>query len=363
MVATIIGARPQFIKAAVLSRWLKDAGVREVIIHTGQHYDYKMSEVFFTELGLPGAEINLNVGSASHGAQTSEILTGIEKYILEFKDRISHILLYGDTNSTLAGALAASKLNVPIVHVEAGLRSYNREMPEEINRVVTDHLSSLLFCSSEAGVENLRKEGIHSNVHISGDIMLDAFNTYSAIAMKNFDISNILPNGIVDNYHLLTIHRPVNTDNIQNLTEIVEGIGELKTNIVWPVHPRNRPRLEGLTIPANLQLFEPFSYFEMMVILNGARKVLTDSGGLQKEAYWAKKPCVTIRTETEWIETLHNNWNILSSPKREAIKEAANTNVNYNSWVPLYGDGSAGKIIAEIIQKSCKEKSILNAVD
>ncbi|MBL7698721.1 MAG: UDP-N-acetylglucosamine 2-epimerase (non-hydrolyzing) [Chitinophagaceae bacterium] len=352
MVGTVIGARPQFIKAAVLSKHLADAGIKEVIIHTGQHYDYKMSEVFFTELGLPGAEINLNVGSSSHGAQTAEILAGIEKYLIQFKKGITHVLLYGDTNSTLAGAIAASKLNIPIVHVEAGLRSYNREMPEEINRVVTDHLSSLLFCSSDEGVRNLEKEGIAGNVYVSGDIMLDAFNTYSEIAHKKFDLKKILPPGIANNYMLLTIHRPVNTDNISNLTEILAALGEVKTDIVWPVHPRNKATLSKLNVPQNVRLFEPFSYFEMMVVLHGAKRVLTDSGGLQKEAYWAKKPCITIRSETEWVETLHDNWNILASPERTAIREAANIDVDRSSWTELYGNGYAGKFISKVIGAS-----------
>ena len=350
MIVTIIGARPQFIKAAVLSKELSDQGAKEVIIHTGQHYDYKMSEVFFTELGLPGPEINLNVGSASHAVQTSEILTGIEKYLIEHRDNVSHVLLYGDTNSTLAGALAASKLNIPIIHVEAGLRSYNRAMPEEINRIMTDHLSSLLFCSSDVGKENLKKEGITKGVHISGDIMLDAFNIFSGIAKNKYSVSEVLRGKIADDYILLTIHRPVNTDNIQNLSEIIAALGQLETNIVWPVHPRNKEAISKLKISSNIFIFEPFSYFEMMVVLNGAKKVVTDSGGLQKEAYWAKKPCVTVRTETEWVETLHDNWNVLAQPHRKDIAKALQTNTNPATWSQLYGDGKAGKKIANTIR-------------
>jgi UDP-GlcNAc3NAcA epimerase len=349
MVVTVIGARPQFVKAAVLSRELSKKGIKEVIIHTGQHYDYKMSEVFFTELGLPGAGINLNAGSASHAVQTAEILVGIENYLLEHKENISHVLLYGDTNSTLAGALAASKLNIPIIHVEAGLRSYNRSMPEEINRVLTDHLSSLLFCSSEVGVKNLEREGITKGVHISGDIMLDAFNVYSEIAKTRYKITDILGEKIADEYVLLTIHRPVNTDSINNLSEIIAGFGDLGMNVVWPVHPRNKNVISKLTIPSNILVTEPFSYFEMMVVLDGAKKVATDSGGLQKEAYWAKKPCVTIRTETEWIETLHNNWNILTQPRQVEIFEALQANINPSTWQPLYGNGKSGEAIANTI--------------
>ncbi|HUQ65148.1 MAG TPA: UDP-N-acetylglucosamine 2-epimerase (non-hydrolyzing) [Flavitalea sp.] len=350
MIVTVIGARPQFIKAAMLSKALKCQGIPEVIIHTGQHYDYKMSEVFFSELALPGAEINLNVGSGSHGIQTGEMLTGIERYLLEHIKKISHVLLYGDTNSTLAGALAAAKLNIPVIHIEAGLRSYNRAMPEEINRVTTDHVSSLLFCSSDTGVENLKKEGITGGVHISGDIMLDAFNMFSSIAANKFVISDIIPQDVAEDFSLLTIHRPVNTDNIQNLTAILNGLKSLKTNIVWPVHPRNKSILGKLNVPANVFIHDPFSYFEMMVILRGAKKILTDSGGLQKEAYWAKKPCITIRTETEWVETLHNNWNILTQAVNSEIKNAFNTEINSSSWYELYGNGTAGKKISETLK-------------
>lgn len=347
MIVTIIGARPQFIKAAVLSKELKASNIQELVIHTGQHYDYKMSEVFFSELGLPGAEINLNVGSATHGTQTAEILRGVEAYLIQHQEDISHVLVYGDTNSTLAGAIAASKLNIPVVHVEAGLRSYNREMPEEINRVVTDHLSSMLFCSSEEGVGNLKKEGIEKNVYISGDIMLDAFQVYADIAAKKTDINKILSPGVAGNFILLTIHRPVNTGNIHHLNEILAGAAAGNINIVWPVHPRNKAVLDKLKLPPNVFTFEPFSYFEMMTVLQAAKKVITDSGGLQKEAYWAKKPCVTVRSETEWVETLHHNWNILSHTDKESIARAVAADVDPQSWVPLYGDGEARKFIAK----------------
>lgn len=350
MIVTVIGARPQFVKAAVLSKELNAQGKNEVIIHTGQHYDYKMSEVFFTELGLPGAEINLNVGSGTHATQTGEILIGIERYLLEHLKEISHVLLYGDTNSTLAGALAASKLNIPIIHVEAGLRSFNMAMPEEINRVMTDHVSSLLFCSSEVGVRNLQSEGITNGVYLSGDIMLDAFNVFSSIAAEKIKISQILPEKVANEYFLLTIHRPVNTDSREHLSVILEALGEIKTSIVWPVHPRNGEMITKLKIPSNVFIFEPFSYYEMMVVLNGAKKVVTDSGGLQKEAYWAKKPCITIRSETEWVETLHNNWNILARVDYIDILKALHAEPDQSTWCELYGDGHAGRRIANMIR-------------
>ena len=361
MIITVIGARPQFIKAAVLSNEFKRQGVKEEIIHTGQHYDYKMSEVFFEELELPGASINLNIGSGSHGVQTAEMLIGIEKVLLEKKNNISAMLLYGDTNSTLAGALAASKLNIPIIHVEAGLRSFNRTMPEEINRVATDHLSQLLFCSSDEGKLQLEKEGITNGVYDTGDIMLDAFNIYSAIAEKKMKLNEILSPEIINNYCLLTIHRPANTNSDLNMQEILSALGKLPYAFVWPIHPRNKLKLNKFEIPVNVHLFEPFSYFEMMVILKGAKKVITDSGGLQKEAYWAKKPCITIRPETEWVETLHHNWNILAAPDHNEILNAASLMTDTATWQSLYGDGNAAMKMTKIIREKLMNYEIFNA--
>lgn len=347
MILTVIGARPQFIKAAVLSDAFKKAGIKEQIIHTGQHYDHKMSQVFFDELGLPGVTINLSIGSCTHGLQTAKMLTGIEKVLLGKKKDISALLVYGDTNSTIAGALAAVKLHIPVIHVEAGLRSFNKAMPEEVNRIMTDHVSDVLFCSSEVGKLQLSKEGITKGVHVCGDIMQDAFNTYSAIAERQLKVTDLLPAEIVNDYHLLTIHRPENTD--AEIQGVLDGLGENGTAVVWPIHPRNKSRLQKLKVPSNVHVFEPFSYFEMMVVLKAAKKVLTDSGGLQKEAYWAKKPCVTIRPETEWVETLHNRWNILAFASKSAIIEAVNSPVNVETWIPLYGDGNAAKEIVNTI--------------
>jgi UDP-N-acetylglucosamine 2-epimerase len=351
VILTVVGARPQFVKAAILSRELRAAGIQEEILHTGQHYDYRMSEVFFDELGLPGATINLNIGSGTHGTQTAEMLIGIERILLEKRNTVSAVLLYGDTNSTVAGALAAAKLQVPIIHVEAGLRSFNRAMPEEINRITTDHLSSLLFCSSEEGAAQLRKEGITEGVSIPGDIMLDAFQTFTEVAEEKVSVSEVLGQTKLDNYCLMTIHRPANTESETNIKQLLEVLAKSDYSFVWPMHPRNKSRLSGFKIPWNVHLFEPFSYFEMMVVLKGCRKVITDSGGLQKEAYWAKKPCITIRTETEWVETLHNGWNILASADANEINAALNRKIDETSWTPLYGDGAAGfKIVKAISQ-------------
>ena len=349
MLVTIIGARPQFIKAAVVSKALKDAGVDEKIIHTGQHYDHKMSEVFWTELGIPPYEINLNVGSGTHGEQTAQMIVKIEKYLLENRRAIKGVLLYGDTNSTLSGAIAASKLEIPVVHVEAGLRSFNRSMPEEINRIVTDHLSSLLFCSSPTGVLQLQKEGITKNVYEVGDVMYDALLTFSGRLNGSMSQAH-LPE---DDFYLLTVHRQSNTDDPANLRAIFNAIDSWPGRFVWPVHPRTKKAFSdhGMEVPSNLQLANPFSYFEMLTALNKCLKVLTDSGGVQKEAYWMKKPCITLRQETEWVETLANNWNILTGPDTQKIQDAIAKKIDPSSWQELYGDGRASeKIAAKILE-------------
>lgn len=349
-ILTIVGARPQFIKAAVVSKAFSQYGLKEEIIHTGQHYDHQMSTVFWEELDLPVPSVNLNVGSGNHGAQTGVMLQKIEEYILNLNQMPDALLIYGDTNSTIAGALAASKLHVPVVHVEAGLRSFNRYMPEEINRVVTDHVSSLLFCSSEEGINQLAKEGIKKNVYNVGDVMQDALLTFSEIADKKFNIDDVLPFSKRE-YYLATIHRPSNTDSPENLNAILEAFSEIDKKIVWPVHPRNKNKLNSLEIPENLHLIEPVSYFKMMILLRNSSKVITDSGGLQKEAYWMKKPCITIREETEWTETLVGNWNQLTGPNKEKILSALNISPN-TTWESLYGDGKAAENIAKIIDQS-----------
>ena len=349
MILTVLGARPQFVKAAALSKALAQAGIPERIIHTGQHYDKNMSDVFFEQLGIPGISRNLNIGSGNHGAQTGKMLEEIEHEILSLPD-LSAVLVYGDTNSTVAGALAASKLHIPVIHVEAGLRSYNKKMPEEINRVLTDHVSHLLFCSSEVGVKNLSFEGISENVYNVGDIMLDSVNSFLPFAKPPQDeqIQCIVNGG----FHLMTIHRPANTNDQDKLQRIINGIARTDASVLWPVHPRNQASLASLDIPDNLRTCEPMPYFEMLYCLNACNKVFTDSGGLQKEAYWLKTPCITIRPETEWVETLHSNWNQLCDPTEQAIFECSNNHPDSNSWKPLYGDGSASTKIVNKIQSS-----------
>jgi UDP-GlcNAc3NAcA epimerase len=348
-VLTIVGARPQFVKAAVVSKAFFDAGIKENIIHTGQHYDYEMSTVFWEELGLPVPTRNLEVGSGKHGAQTGIMLEKLETYMLDQEQLPDALLVYGDTNSTLAGALVASKLHVPVIHVEAGLRSFNRDMPEEINRVLTDHVSELLFCSSENSVELLQKEGITEGVSNVGDVMYDALLTFSKIAEQKYSLKDIV-NLDNEGYHLATIHRPSNTDNEDNLRSIIEAFSELDKNILWPVHPRNKTRLKSFDIPENLHLIDPLSYFKMMVLLKNCDKVITDSGGLQKEAYWMKKQCITVRNETEWVETLHGNWNTLTGPNKSEITKSVSQSPS-TEWKKLYGDGSTSDRIAEIVKR------------
>ena len=353
MLITILGARPQFVKAAVVSRKLKEKGIDEKIIHTGQHYDENMSEVFWRELDIPRYEMNLNVGSGSHGEQTAQMIVKIERYILENRQAIKGMVLYGDTNSTIAGSIVASKMGIPIIHIEAGLRSFNRAMPEEINRIVTDHLSEILFCPSITSVIQLQKEGVTKNVFDVGDVMYDALLTFTDIAertAKNKNGNGQFPH---ESFHLLTIHRPVNTDDEKNLRAIMAAVQLIDKKCVWPVHPRTGKIMmdKKIEIPSNLTMLSPFSYFEMLAALKQCDKVITDSGGVQKEAYWMKKPCVTLRDETEWIETLDNHWNILTGANTDFITESVRKEIDKSTWKPLYGDGQASDKIATIIKE------------
>lgn len=347
MILTLIGARPQFVKAAVVSKAFIENGIPETIIHSGQHYDESMSQIFWEELGIPQPMYNLNIGSGSHAIQTAGMMVGLEKLISEMKERPKAILLYGDTNTTIAGSIVASKLHIPIIHIEAGLRSFNRSMPEEINRVVTDHLSDFLFCPSDAAVKQLVSEGITKNVFNVGDVMYDSFLTFSAIARKKkISTSNL---DLSQTFTLLTLHRPSNTDDHARLLQILNELSSLGTNIIWPLHPRNQQNIKKLNIPSNIHLTNPFSYFEMLNILEDCSSVITDSGGLQKEAYWAKKPCITLREETEWTETLNGGWNQLAS---SAEGDIATKFLQRPSipWKSLYGRGDASMEIARVIK-------------
>jgi UDP-GlcNAc3NAcA epimerase len=320
-VVSIVGARPQFIKAAPVSRTFSQTEHTEILVHTGQHYDPSLSAVFFDELGIPTPNYNLGVGSNSHGAQTSAMLEKIEQVL--FKEKPDWTLVYGDTNSTLAGALAAAKVNIPVAHVEAGLRSYNRRMPEEINRVITDHISDLLLCPSDTAAENLKKEGIHRNVHVVGDVMYEALN-YAVEKAKNQ--STILGRLSVNEkkYFLVTLHRVENTDHPENLKEILSAFSQIGTTIIFPIHPRTQKALDrfGFKLSDNIIPTEPLGYLDNVRLMEGAQMIITDSGGLQKEAYWLHLPCITLRNETEWVETVETGWNRLVGAKKDQILEA-----------------------------------------
>jgi UDP-GlcNAc3NAcA epimerase len=318
-VLTVVGARPQFIKAWPVSEALVRQGLSEYLVHTGQHYDDKMSEVFFRELGIRPPAANLEVGSGPHGHQTGLMLQKLEPIVLEQRPDV--VLVYGDTNSTLAAALVAVKLQIPIVHVEAGLRSFNRAMPEEHNRVLTDHCSALLLCPTETAVRNLAREGIHEGVHLVGDVMQDALLGAYARAGSPGLSSGAAPG----TYFLATIHRAENTDTAERLAEIFRGLEELPLPVVLPVHPRLRACLQrfGIRPHERIRLIEPLGYLDMVRATSGARAVFTDSGGLQKEAVWLGVPCVTLREETEWVETLADGWNQLAGASARRMHEAA----------------------------------------
>lgn len=338
-IASIVGARPQFIKAAALSRALRKRH-EEILIHTGQHYDYTMSGVFFDGLDIPTPDVNLGIGSGLHGVMTGAMLAAIEEVLVsKWPDRV---LVYGDTNSTLAGALAASKLHLPVVHVEAGLRSFNRRMPEEINRVVADHLSDLLFCPSDTAITNLAAEGITRGVHLVGDVMLDVLNWANERASaRSPEVLNRLE--LKERKYLLaTVHRSENTDSPERLAGIIDALNALNEPVVFPVHPRTRKVInhggEG-RLRSHIRLIEPVGYFEMVTLSRSARLILTDSGGLQKEAYWLGVPCITLREETEWVETVSTGWNTLAGSDSGKIVKAVRSLAPPTSRVSLYGDG------------------------
>ena len=319
-IVTILGARPQFIKAAPVSRALRVMHT-EILVHTGQHYDAMMSDVFFDELGIPAPDITLNVGSAPHGAQTGRMLEGIETVLL--REKPDAVLVYGDTNSTLAGALAAAKLGIPIVHVEAGLRSFVRDMPEEINRVLTDRLSTLCCCPSDTARVNLAAEGIVDGVTVVGDVMLDALTDTAARVAH--DPARLAALAVEPSRYLLaTVHRAANTDDPARLRAIIAAFGAVAEPVLWPMHPRTRHVLarEGITLPDNIRALEPLGYLDLVAALQQARVVVTDSGGLQKEAYWLGVPCVTLRDETEWTETVASGWNVLADADADRIVAA-----------------------------------------
>jgi len=353
-ILTIIGARPQFIKAAVLSRYIRNnpqLGITETIVHTGQHYDQNMSDIFFTEMDIPYPDYNLQVGSGPHGKMTGLMLEKIEELLLNLKPDV--VLVYGDTNSTLAGALAASKLHIPIAHVEAGLRSYMMAMPEEQNRRLTDNLSTWLFCPTDTAVENLKKEGIVSTssvpsadnkgVYKTGDIMYDASLYY-----RQKNISLHVPNDSI----LLTIHRAENTDDPVRLKNIIDAVNLLsERHFIFPVHPRTKKILteHGLHFGKHVMLIEPVGYLEMLKYEASCTAVLTDSGGVQKEAFFFQKPCITMRDTTEWVELVTSGWNTLTGADTEKIVSAVRNVSSPVQYPEFYGNGEAAEKIIKVL--------------
>lgn len=349
-VLTIIGARPQFIKASVVSAEIKKhSALAEMILHTGQHFDEKMSSVFFDELGIPLPDIQLNVSGGSHGEMTGAMLIEIDRVI--HNEKPDAVLVYGDTNSTLAGALAASKLHVPVIHIEAGLRSFNNKMPEEINRILTDRISDFLFCPTDTAVENLNNEGFHSrNVIIEkvGDVMQDAFHFFSEKSIKPARVD--LP----QRFALCTIHRAENTDYSLRLRELITALNAVHKDmieVVMPMHPRTRAALKHIPVEIEFQVIEPVGFFEMLYLLKNCGIVLTDSGGLQKEAYFAQVPCVTLRDETEWVELVKAGANRLTGADSQKIIEATRSMLQQNIVFDdsLFGGGRAAERIVNML--------------
>ena len=346
-ILTVIGARPQFIKAAPVSKVLREKN-DEKIIHTGQHYDENMSKIFFDELEIPRPDYNLNIGSGNHGYQTGMMLMKIEEILLDEKP--DAVMVYGDTNSTLAGALSASKLLIPVIHIEAGLRSFNMAMPEEQNRILTDHISKLLFCPTETAVGNLKNEGISKGVYDVGDVMLDATMQFKEKASKSSKILEKLGIEGMD-YILATIHRAENTNSPTKLKNIIESLGKSGLYIILPLHPRTRKyiKMYGIKIPGNINLIEPVGYLDMIQLEANSQKIVTDSGGVQKEAFFLKKPCITLREETEWVETVENGWNILVGSHEKSIIDALLNFKPSKKQMSVFGDGNASVHISDIL--------------
>ena len=352
-IITVIGARPQFVKAAVISRLLvKEDNIQEIIVHTGQHYDENMSDVFFEEMDIPKPNYNLAINSLTHGAMTGQMLAKIENILISEKPNM--VLVYGDTNSTLAGALAAKKIHIPVTHVEAGLRSFNMQMPEEINRILTDRISDFLFCPTEEAVSNLEKEGysnISAKIILSGDVMQDAAIFYSQKARKpNVELPNT--------FSLCTLHRAENTDDptiLNNVFCALEDLSKKDSTIVIPLHPRTKAKLNGLHYDfsnSTIHFIDPVGYLEMIWLLKSCSCVLTDSGGLQKEAYFFRKKCITLRNETEWVELVAHDFNYLAGTDYNEILKTYSLmkEKEPNFDIHLYGNGKAGEAIVSAIK-------------
>jgi UDP-N-acetylglucosamine 2-epimerase len=354
-IMSVVGARPQFIKVAPIVKALeKDGAAQHVLVHTGQHYDMELSRIFFDELAIPKPDYNLEVGSDSHAKQTGRMMISLEDTLLTEKPDL--VLVYGDTNSTLAGALAAVKLHIPVAHVEAGPRTFDKSIPEEINRVLTDRVSSLLFAPTQTAVNNLKREGIENGVHLTGDVMLDSFRQFSEMAARNSRVLDELALS-QGSYLLATVHRARNTDNEKNLSSIIDAFVKLESTIVFPLHPRTEKYLkqyrlyDRLKKAPNMRLISPVGYLDSMMLTRNASKVLTDSGGLQKEAYFSKVPCITLDEATGWPEIVEDGWNILVGSDKGKIIEAVKGFEPKRKPRDVFGDGKAAERIMEILQK------------
>jgi len=362
-ILTVVGARPQFVKAAVVSRAiekynlkLEKSPIQEILVHTGQHFDDNMSAVFFQELHIPQPHYNLGINKCNQGAMTGRMLEKIETVLL--KEKPALVLVYGDTNSTLAGALAAAKLNIPVAHVEAGLRSFNKSMPEEVNRILTDHVSRWLFCPTETAINNLVREGFeeekNAEFFLVGDVMYDAVNFYKSMVQASENLNQILEN-VHHEFYLTTVHRTENTDNPERLKNIIESLDKIseKTPVIFPIHPRTQNALVKFGFkPNKIVMVEPLGYFDMMSVLKECKAVFTDSGGLQKEAYFFEKPCITLRQETEWSELVEKGFNILAGTEVKSILKAENelNKRKCDFSLRLFGTGDAGeKIIKTLV--------------
>lgn len=348
-IITIVGARPQFIKAAPVSKILRTEH-EEIIIHTGQHYDANMSDIFFNELKIPRPDYNLEIGSGSHGMMTGRMLEKLEEIYL--KEKPDFVLVYGDTNSTLAGALAASKLLIPVIHIEAGLRSFNKAMPEEQNRILTDHISDLLLVPTEDAIKNLTNEGIKKGIHNVGDVMYDAVLMFKEIAksksglLKELDVNS-------GEYILTTIHRAENTNDINRLRNMIEALNESGEKIILPLHPRTKKFIEGygLNFNENIKVIDPIGYLEMLMLEENSKMIVTDSGGVQKEAYFMGKPCITMRDETEWVETVACGWNVVVGTDKNKILDNIRNFKPTSIQQAIFGDGNAAQKILNIINE------------
>lgn len=346
-IMSIVGARPQFVKLGPLSRIIRES-FNEIVVHTGQHYDYNMSQSFFEDLGIQKPDYFLEVGSGSHATQTGEMLLKIENVLL--KEIPDLVIVFGDTNTTLAGALSAAKLQIKTVHIEAGLRSFNRSMPEEINRIVSDHISDFLFVPTHTGMRNLKNEGIGVKAILTGDIMVDSVKLASSISQVH---STILTKYGLDagNYYLLTLHRPYNVDDPLILKKILDGLLKLSLPVIFPVHPRTKKLLESssIRIPENFVITQPQSYFDFLSLQASSKAIITDSGGIQKEACILRKPCITLRTETEWTETIQAGVNILINPNDDLnISKIEEFNPDFDSVGPIFGENVASGMLSEI---------------